>query len=589
VVNPTTGAFTYTPTQAQRQAATGSTTDTFTITATNGVNTATRTVTVGVDAGHPVPGDATVGAPSGDTGMATGSVAFTDTAGRTLTYSSTGTSTGGGAVAVDAATGAFTYTPTQAQRQAATGSTTDTFTITADNGVNTAAKTVTVSVAKAANAASKPVAGALVVGTAEAGAGAIEGSVAFTDPSGKTLTYSASETSTGGGTILFNDGAFVYTPTQAQRLAATKTTTDTFTVTADNGTDTTTTTITVAVRPLTITPIDPPPSLGVEVGGGLIGDGTYYEFAIAFSPNGSRAYVTDQGNVWVSVIDTSTKTRVGDPITVLRLPAGLAVNPAGTRLYVAEGGGRLTVIDTTTQSVVASVSITNAGRGVVVSPDGQYVYVSGGSGRDGQIGNVFVINATTNTLTTTIQIPNSDGNFQNSTPCSIVFSPDGKKAYVTNYKGSVSVIDTDPTSPNFNKVIGYPFAVPGAYGIVLGAGGTVAYLPEMFNTGLNVLDTRTGAQTSIDVGSDSLFEDVAVNKDGTRAYLSDAGQGYTGRIIVVDTDPASPFYQQVIGTLSFDENTQAYPVGRIQVNDNGDVYFIAQSLDGTGTTVSVVS
>jgi VCBS repeat-containing protein len=83
------------------------------------------------------------------TAAVAGSGAFTDPAGRTLTYATAGTSTGGGTVSINSATGAFTYTPTAAQRAAATGSTTDTFTITASNGVNTKNQVVTVSVAPA--------------------------------------------------------------------------------------------------------------------------------------------------------------------------------------------------------------------------------------------------------------------------------------------------------------------------------------------------------------------------------------------------------------------------------------------------------
>ena len=75
--------------------------------------------------------------------------ASTDTAGRTLTYSTSATSKGGGSVSITATTGAFTYTPTTAQRQAATGSTIDTFTVTASNGVRTTTQTVTVAVAPA--------------------------------------------------------------------------------------------------------------------------------------------------------------------------------------------------------------------------------------------------------------------------------------------------------------------------------------------------------------------------------------------------------------------------------------------------------
>ena len=145
-VDSTTGAYTFTPTQVQRQAATGSTTDTFTITASNGVNENSQTVTVTVDPGTPVASTPTTGTPDSSTGVVSGSAALTDTAGRTLTYSTDATSTGGAALSINAATGAFTYTPTQTQRQAAIWSTTDTFTVTASNGVRSITQTITVNV-----------------------------------------------------------------------------------------------------------------------------------------------------------------------------------------------------------------------------------------------------------------------------------------------------------------------------------------------------------------------------------------------------------------------------------------------------------
>ncbi|MCB0933457.1 MAG: family 16 glycosylhydrolase, partial [Mycobacterium sp.] len=103
-----------------------------------------ETVTVTVDPGVPTAGPVTVGDPDTTTGQVTGALVFTDTAGRTLTYSGPATSTGGAAVTIDPATGAFTYTPTELQRQAVTDTTTDTFTITADNGVRTTTETLTV-------------------------------------------------------------------------------------------------------------------------------------------------------------------------------------------------------------------------------------------------------------------------------------------------------------------------------------------------------------------------------------------------------------------------------------------------------------
>ena len=124
------------PDRGPTQTATATTTDTFTVTATNGTTRATETITVPVDAGDPGRRHPHRGHPERDTGAVTGTAAFTDPAGRTLSYSAPTTSTGGGTVSINTTTGAYTYTPTQAQRQAATGTTTDTFTVTANNGVH---------------------------------------------------------------------------------------------------------------------------------------------------------------------------------------------------------------------------------------------------------------------------------------------------------------------------------------------------------------------------------------------------------------------------------------------------------------------
>lgn len=253
-LNASTGAFTYTPTTAARIAA-GTTTktivDTFTVTATNAVASTQETVTVTVSPilDVPVAGSPTVGAPNSSTGALKGTLGFTDPAGKTLTYT-VSTKPNTGTVTVTQ-TGTFTYTPTVAARKAAAASLTpltDTFTITARNAVAATTETVTVTVAPSLD---KPVAGNPTVGTPNVNTGAVTGTVVFTDAAGRPLTYSASATSTGGGTITVNasTGAYTYTPTTAQRLAAKANTSDTFTVVANNGLASTSETVTVAVDP----------------------------------------------------------------------------------------------------------------------------------------------------------------------------------------------------------------------------------------------------------------------------------------------------------------------------------------------------
>ena len=248
-VNASTGAFTYTPTAAQRQAATtGATTDTFDVTASNGVNSATETVTVPVYSGAPrLEGVESIGSPDPATGAVTFDVPFDDPAGRPLTYTASPTSTGGGSVTVTVGSGSygeFIYTPSQAQRQAVvSGQGTDTFTVTASNGVTSTSATVTAYVD-----AGTPVAGTPTVGTPDIYSAAVIGAAVFTDPAGRPLTYSAPATSTGGASVSIDPstGAYTYTPTTAQRQAATPGATfDSFDVTASNGVNSATETVTV--------------------------------------------------------------------------------------------------------------------------------------------------------------------------------------------------------------------------------------------------------------------------------------------------------------------------------------------------------
>lgn len=75
----------------------------------------------------------------------------------------------------------------------------------------------------------------------------------------------------------------------------------------------------------------------------------------------------------VRVIDTATNTVVGAPIPVGANPEGVAVNPAGTRIYTgnfgnAVGAGTVSVIDATTNTVVATVATGQSGTaGVAVT------------------------------------------------------------------------------------------------------------------------------------------------------------------------------------------------------------------------------
>ena len=67
------------------------------------------------------------------------------------------------------------------------------------------------------------------------------------------------------------------------------------------------------------------------------------------------AYVGNEDDVSVSVIDTQTNQAVGSPISVEGEPAGIAITPDGKRAYVANvDRDSVSVIDTATNQVVGS-------------------------------------------------------------------------------------------------------------------------------------------------------------------------------------------------------------------------------------------
>ena len=91
--------------------------------------------------------------------------------------------------------------------------------------------------------------------------------------------------------------------------------------------------------------------------------------------------------------------------------------------------GTVSVIDTATNNVTATVPVGTGPFGVAINPDGKEAYVA----------NIYsnttsVINTTNNTVIATVPV----GIY----PSGVSVTPDGKEAYVVNVDGTVSVIDT---------------------------------------------------------------------------------------------------------------------------------------------------
>ena len=140
----------------------------------------------------------------------------------------------------------------------------------------------------------------------------------------------------------------------------------------------------------------------------------------------------------VTLVALSAPLALGGPV-----PAG-AASTCSARAYVADNGdGNLSVLDVATDTVGAPFVIGGGPQAVATSPDGQRVYVTDGSGTT-----MKVLDAATGTVLATVEVGGS--------PVALAVSPDGHTAYVTHFflGSTVTVVDLDT-----NAVDGSPIMV----------------------------------------------------------------------------------------------------------------------------------
>jgi YVTN family beta-propeller protein len=199
---------------------------------------------------------------------------------------------------------------------------------------------------------------------------------------------------------------------------------------------------------------------------------------LAVSPDGTRLYVvnTNFSNPagWVSVIDTATYSTIAT-IPVGGVPVGIALSPDGTTAYVTNNGGAplgntVAVIDTSTNTVVNEITVGINPFGIIMNAAGTTVYVANANYWDGGNtssvpGSVSVIDTASGTVTATIPV--------GYVPSFLAISPDGGKLYVSDqFSGSVAVIDVTT-----NQVVGTLSAGTYPYGLTFGQAQVVTGCP----------------------------------------------------------------------------------------------------------------
>lgn len=126
------------------------------------------------------------------------------------------------------------------------------------------------------------------------------------------------------------------------------------------------------------------------------------------------AYVADSAAGSVTAMDTSNNT-VAATMTGFSTPVAVAVSPDGSHAYVAEkGAGDVAVIDTSSFSVSGRIAVGGQPVALALGPQGNTLYVA-----DAANGQVEVVDTATGNTTSTLDA--------NGTPTALALSPSGER------------------------------------------------------------------------------------------------------------------------------------------------------------------
>lgn len=297
-----------------------------------------------------------------------------------------------------------------------------------------------------------------------------------------------------------------------------------------------------------------------------------FSAALGWAGAAPFAYIAETGAANVRVIDTATQATVAN-VAVEIGPFGVAVNNAGTRVYVTNLlSDSVSVIDTTTHEVIATVGVGVGPLGIAVNPAGTRVYVAN-AGDDLELGTtVSVIDAASDTVVATVTV--------GLLPVGLAVSPDGARLYVANGFGdAISVVDT--ASNMVVETIDVPM---GPAGLALDPQGTRLYVthPGVDTVGstVSVIDTATHmVLASVGVQDGPLG--IVVHPDGSRVYVANAGSENEAGNTVSVIDAAT---LEVTGTV----NVGIAPQG-LSLHPGGDRLYVTNTFSNTVSVVDTAT
>ena len=239
-------------------------------------------------------------------------------------------------------------------------------------------------------------------------------------------------------------------------------------------------------------------------------------------------------------------------------------------VYVADGGNKVNVIDTSNNKIVATIPVGIHPFCMLINQAGRYIYVTNSV----SVGTVSVIDTYSNRVISTIVVGQQ--------PACMAINPSGTRLYVTNWgSDNVSVVDTGT-----NKVVATVTVGQRPISMAINKSGTFAYVVNQTSGDISVIDmSNNNVVRTIPVGNHSVGASwdkksvyLEISPDEKRIYVADYG---SNTVSVIDTST-----NIVIDTV----NVGSYPV-RLAFNTSGTRVYVTNSATynpGVIGTVSVI-
>jgi YVTN family beta-propeller protein len=277
------------------------------------------------------------------------------------------------------------------------------------------------------------------------------------------------------------------------------------------------------------------------------------------------AYLANNGDNTVSVLDTATNTVVGTPILVGQGPYGVAINSQGSRVYVSNKIDKtISVINTAllpynggADPVIATIQLNNTPGGLAVNAAGTRLFVA-----LNDTPGVDVYSTLTNAKLTSVTVDTTPEGI-----AAVQTAGTSYKVLVTNYgANSVSVINADDTADTYVKAAS-DIALPAGSqpkGIAITSNGLYAYVANNGTNNVSKIDIAAGAVVGLPITVGSEPTGVAITSNNATLYVPNTSSGSVTSINLSTLAPTT-------FTLDGSPNPQYGPYG-IAVAPGGFIY-----------------